>query len=179
MDREGRMDQDVTRSGDRWIPEDEYRAITSRVPILCVDVMPVTQVPSPAIGLILRETYAGGRGWCLVGGAVLHNEPLSEAIHRHVSSTLGGEASVRSSTLQFVDIVEYFSKPDIGEFYDPRKHAVALTYCAELEGPVVPEGEAMEFRWFPIGQLPDGELFGFGQDRVVERLLRRLNGAQS
>jgi len=172
------MSQDIAGLGDRWIPEKEYQAITKRVPILCVDVLPLSPTPDSAIGLILRDTYDGGRGWCLVGGAVLHNEPLPDAITRHVLTTLGGGVSLRVSTLELVTVVEYFTKPDIGEFYDPRKHAVSLSYVGQLEGSVVPKGEAIDFQWFPIRKLPEPESFGFGQERVVERLLHHLDSRQ-
>jgi ADP-ribose pyrophosphatase YjhB (NUDIX family) len=169
------MSEDRIGSGDRWIPEDEYLAIARRVPILCVDVLPVRTKPDPAIGLIFRETYDdGGRGWCLVGGAVLHNEPLRDAVQRHVSTTLGEEVFLQESTLVLVDVVQYFSEPNIGEFYDPRKHAVALTYIAELNGPVMPKGEALGFQWFTIEELPEPSSFGFGQEKVVQRLLQYL-----
>jgi ADP-ribose pyrophosphatase YjhB (NUDIX family) len=168
------MSEDKVGSGDRWIPEEEYVAITRRVPIVCVDVLPLRAKPNPAIGLIFRDTYDGGRGWCLVGGAVLHNEPLLDAVQRHVSTTLGQEVSLQESTLELVDVIQYFSEPNIGEFYDPRKHAVALTYIAELNGPVVPKGEALKFQWFAIEELPGPSSFGFGQDRIVQRLLQYL-----
>jgi len=50
------------------------------------------------------------------------------------------------------------------------KHAVALTYTAVCEGTPRPAGEAFDFRWFDVGELGDVD-FGFGQDRVVARVL--------
>jgi ADP-ribose pyrophosphatase YjhB (NUDIX family) len=168
------MSEDRVGAGDRLIPEDEYIAITRRVPILCVDILPLRTKPDPAIGLIFRETYGGRRGWCLVGGAVLHNEPLRDAVQRHARTTLGGGASIEVSTLTLVHVIEYFSEPNIGDFYDPRKHAVALTYTAEVKGPIAPMGEALEFQWFAIEKLPEAGSFGFGQERVVQGLLGSL-----
>jgi ADP-ribose pyrophosphatase YjhB (NUDIX family) len=170
--------RDVTGAGDRWIPDDEYNAITNRVPIVCVDLLPLAPDRSSAIGLILRETYDGNRGWCLVGGAVLLNESLADAVGRHVSSTLGTDMSLRGSTLEFVDVIEYFSEPNRGDFYDPRKHSVGLSYVAEVEGSPVAQGEALEFQWFPAGRLPSPDSFGFGQERVVQRLLRHVDPGQ-
>jgi hypothetical protein len=61
---------DVVGAGDRWIPEDEYARIQKRVPILCVDV--ALQTPDgEAVGLIRRDTYGDGEGWCLIGGSVV------------------------------------------------------------------------------------------------------------
>ena len=65
---------DYTAAGDRWIPQAEYDLILARVPIVCVDLIPLSADQPPRIGLVERETYEGGKGWCLVGGAVLRNE---------------------------------------------------------------------------------------------------------
>jgi hypothetical protein len=83
--------------------------------------------------------------------------------------------SMVRSTLELGAVIEYFTEPGLGEFCDPRKHAVSLTYSAECECTGAPEarGEAHEFGWFGIGQLP-GLDFGFGQGEVVARVLKKL-----
>ena len=94
------MVADIIGAGDRWIPEEEYKLIEASVPILCVDVLLLSTSTPPMIGLIQRDTYNGGRGWCLVGGAVLRDEPLAAAVERHVQATLGSEIFLQPSTLQ-------------------------------------------------------------------------------
>jgi hypothetical protein len=47
-------------------------------------------------------------------------------------------------------VVEYFTEPSAGDFFDPRKHAVALTYTATCDGVSHPRGEALGFRWFEM-----------------------------
>jgi len=166
---------DIVGAGSRWIPEDEYALITSRVPIACVDLLLLSCDEGPRIGLILRETPGGSRGWCLVGGAVLINESIESAIRRHLKVTLGKAVALRADTLRFSAVIEYFSQLRMGEFHDPRKHAIALTYSAACVGTPRPAGEALDFSWFALDQLPAGDEFGFGQDRVVNRVLRELD----
>lgn len=163
---------DLIAAGDRWIPQVEYDLILARVPIVCVDLIPLSSDQPPRIGLIERETYGGGRGWCLVGGAVLRNESLVEAVGRHVHATLGADVRVDQKTLRLFDVIEYFTEPGLGEFYDPRKHAVSLTYVGHCNGHPTAEkgGEAEKFAWFRQGELSDLE-FGFNQGAIMERFL--------
>lgn len=164
------MGEDRVGAGDRWIPQDEYDLILSRVPILCVDLLLLGSQGNSKVGLILRDTYGGGQGWCLVGGAVLRNESLNDAILRHLRATLGEGLAVNQSSMQFVGLFEYFSEPRIGELYDPRKHAVSATFSAICEGSARVMGEAMDFQWFDVERLRQVS-FGFGQGKVVERAL--------
>ena len=159
-------------SDDQWIPKAEYDLIQARVPILCVDLLPVNAAHN-AIGLIRRETPNGGEGWCLVGGAVVRNEPLLEAIARHVHSTLGDRFDFSLVSREPLAVIEYFTEPSRGEFHDPRKHAVALSYAAICQGEPNPAGEGLEFRWFARKEI-GGIEFGFGQGTVVKRLLSQL-----
>jgi ADP-ribose pyrophosphatase YjhB (NUDIX family) len=164
--------RDLVVAGDRWVPQAEYDLILARVPIVCVDLIALSSDQPPKIGLIERETYGGGKGWCLVGGAVLRNESLIEAIGRHVHATLGADVRIDQQTLRFFDVVEYFTEPGLGEFHDPRKHAVSLTFVGRCNGHPRAEkaGEAEKFAWFPQDELRNLE-FGFGQGAIVERLL--------
>jgi len=143
------------------------------VPVLCVDVLLSPRGRPETIGLIRRPTYDGGKGWCLVGGRVLRNEHLGTAVERHVTATLGDDVRVDRSTLAMRTVVEYFTEPSAGDFFDPRKHAVALTYTATCDGVPHPRGEALGFRWFEIGDLRNVD-FGFGQGNVVNRVLAGL-----
>jgi ADP-ribose pyrophosphatase YjhB (NUDIX family) len=168
------MGGDLTGAGERWIPQEEYDLIRASVPILCVDLLVLSNDAIPRIGLIRRDTYDNGQGWCIVGGAVLRDEPLVDAVERHLKATLGESFALNPSTLQLQQVIEYFTKPNVGSFYDPRKHAVALTYSARCSGTPQAQGEAHEFAWFPRHRLHDIP-FGFGQDRVVDLVLRKMH----
>lgn len=167
------MAADIIGAGDRWIPKAEYERIQARVPILCVDVLLLSINTPPLIGLIWRDTYDGKRGWCLIGGAVLRDEPLAAAAKRHVQAALGSGIIFQPSSLQLHQVIEYFTNPNLGEFHDPRKHAVALTYSARADGLPSAQGEALAFQWFRLDQLR-GIQFGFGHGRVVDRVLQHL-----
>lgn len=164
------MEPDPIGAGSRLLPYQDYEFIKARVPILCVDVLLSPKGDPQRVGLIYR-TNDGGEGWCLVGGRVLRNEHLTDAVIRHVLATLGEGVAIDRSTLEFRTIAEYFSEPFADELYDPRKHAVALTYTAFCDGEPKALGEAEEFRWFEIGEL-SSLTFGFGQGKVVSRLLK-------
>ena len=164
------MEPDLLGAGSQFLPYQDYEFIKARVPILCVDVLLSPKGDPQRVGLIHRMTYNGGEGWCLVGGRVLRNEHLTDAVIRHVLATLGEGVSVDRSTLELRTVAEYFSEPSENELYDPHKHAVALTHTAFCDGEPKPLGEAQEFRWFEISEL-SGLSFGFGQGEVVSRLL--------
>jgi ADP-ribose pyrophosphatase YjhB (NUDIX family) len=171
----GDMDHDVVRAGDQWIPEVDYELIRAAMPIVCVDVLLSPNGDPRQVALIRRATYNGEVAWCLIGGRVLRNEPPSAAVERHVAATLGTSVQVDRSTLELGAVIEYFTEQGAGEFYDPRKHSVALTYSASCECAGEPEalGEAIEFRWFKINQLSEVN-FGFGQGAAVARVLKKL-----
>src|SRR5580700_7764167 len=157
------MEQDVVGAGDQWMPDEDYEFIQARVPILCVDVLLAPNDDPRQVGLI-RRAAPDGDAWCLIGGRVLRNERLAAAVERHVAATLGTGVHVDRSTLELAAVIEYFTERGADGFYDPRKHAVAITYAASCECIGEPEalGEAFEFAWFKIDQLSEVS-FGFGQ----------------
>lgn len=163
---------DLIGARDQWLPKEKYDFIVARVPILCVDLIMLSDEEQPRIGLIERAVPDDGTGWCLVGGRVTRDEPLAAAVSRHLRATLGDEIGVDLATLRPVGIIEYFSEKGIGEFYDPRKHAVSVTYSGYCSGnPNVQKGtEAIDFAWHTEEQLPVVR-FGFGQEKVVKRFL--------
>ncbi len=157
---------DGTGAGDRWIPEQQYQQICSSVPIVCVDLLPL--LPDGAsFGLIERDTYDGRRGLNLVGGSVLIDETLVEALQRHVRTTLGPNARLELDTVSFVGTYQYFRDRRPGELHDPRKNAVSLTYAGVVGGDVRAEGEALAFHTFDLATPPPLDRFGFGQGVVV------------
>jgi ADP-ribose pyrophosphatase YjhB (NUDIX family) len=164
------VESDIIGAGGRLLSGEDYDFIKARVPILCVDVLLSPGSDPKRVGLIRRTTYDGGEGWCLVGGRVLRNERLDDAVNRHVLATLGDRIAIDRSTLKVGTIAEYFSEPFEGDLYDPRKHAVAVTYTALCDGEAEALGEAVKFRWFDISEV-SGLDFGFGQGEVISRLL--------
>jgi ADP-ribose pyrophosphatase YjhB (NUDIX family) len=168
------MEQDIVGAGKQWMSDEDYEFIQPHVPILCVDVL-LSPVGDPRQVALIRRAAPDGDAWCLIGGRVLRNEHLADAVDRHVAKTLGTGVHVNRSTLEFGAVIEYFTERGPEGFYDPRKHAVAITYAASCECTSEPEalGEAFEFAWFKIDQLSEVS-FGFGQGDAVARVLKKL-----
>lgn len=165
-----------------WLAPDEWQRVQRSIPVLGVDVLPVRWTTHPrrsvaALGLILRDSPQG-RGWCLCGGRVLYGESLHEAIARQIRDTFGAAARFEThSGAQPLYVAQYApAAREVRGFdaFDPRQHAIGLTFAVTLTGALTPRGEAHDFNWFPADQLPAPETFGFGQGRVVEACLRAL-----
>jgi hypothetical protein len=155
-----------TNADDRWIPEEEYQLICSRVPILCVDLLSIVD-NGGHFGLIERDTYGGKRGLNLIGGSVLLDEPIPDALDRHLRASLGRGANLDHKSVRFVGVYQYYKEAREGQLHDPRKNAVSLTYSGKVSGPLSPAGEALAFHKFPVTRPPGIESFGFGQGPVV------------
>jgi ADP-ribose pyrophosphatase YjhB (NUDIX family) len=159
-------------------------------PIPCVDVLPYREWTNAdgqqirEVGLIRRRVprKEGGwtEGWALVGGRVYYNESLKDAIDRHVVDTLDTtvtwDASIDSHRYP-TTVGEYFPSLRPGEAFDPRQHSIALSYVVDLGGPPRAVGEALEFRWFALDEIPGADI-GFNQWTVVKRLLERISHVQ-
>ena len=171
---------DQVGAGERWIPQHEYDLILNRVPILCVDLIPLSADEPTKIGLIQRNTYAGGKGWCLIGGAVLRDEPLPAAVVRHLQATLGHRIDVDLDSLRLFAVVQYFTDPRLGRFHDPRKHAVSLTYTGRCigEAKVQQNGEARDFAWFNSGEV-NKLFYGFGQGELIASYVRSKDAEEN
>lgn len=157
-----------------WLSAEAYREARERLPIACVDLLPWREdADGRKIGLITRAGERGQEALSLIGGRVLRNETLAAALVRHVRETLGPDVSYERLDMgRPLLVVEYF--PDAGEFVDPSKHAIAMTYAARVHGDPRPGGEAQRFGWFDAAAPPPVERFGFGHGSVVRRLLDEL-----
>ncbi len=153
------------------LPEDEWRFVQGSVPIACVDVVVWRGSPSAGgrdVGLILRDTPHEGQRWCLVGGRLLLDERLVDAVRRQVRDTLGTEPL--DVAPQPLHVAEYSRTATPGP-HDPRQHAIGMTWAVRLRGTPAPRGEGRDFRWFPEDDLPE---LGFGQQEVLRPVLAAL-----
>jgi ADP-ribose pyrophosphatase YjhB (NUDIX family) len=167
---------EVTDRGAGKLPEADYLFVCDRVPILCVDILPVISGGN-SFGLIERDTPDGTRGLCLVGGRVYLDESLPDALMRHFHGTLGDNVSLELASLNLVGVYQYYKKRRPGQLHDPRKNAVSVTYTGVMRGEAEPKGEAHGFHVFTLDDVPKLEEFGFDQGRVVHdglATLRRL-----
>ena len=144
------------------------------LPIPCVDVLPYRDVGAgPEIELISRRGSNATVGWALVGGRVMRNECLSEAIARHLVSTLGEAIGFeRVDTSHPLHAAEYSPDVRLSGRIDRNKHAIALAYVVAISGEVAPREEALDFEWFPPTAIPPQRSFAYAQRDVVVALLR-------
>lgn len=162
-----------------WLDEEQWESVQSSVPIACVDVLCLRSrtLPPPEVGLILRDTPDGDQAWGLIGGRVLLDEPLSDALERHIRSALGPDVVPDlPPASQPLWLAEYRPTGGDGFLIDPRKHAIGITYAVAIDGEPHPQGEAHDFRWFAVDELPEADETAFGQRAVVDSMLSRLGG---
>jgi ADP-ribose pyrophosphatase YjhB (NUDIX family) len=156
----------------RHLPAPIYSALKRLVPILCVDLLPINANDDGLVGLVRRRgAQPGEKGWAMVGGRVYRNEPVEDAVLRHLVDALGDRVTLRSQPLIGPVVAEYFPHRQPDRLWDPRQHAVSLTYVARVWGDPVPQGEALGFDWFPGDALPNASSWVYGHDRVVRRIL--------
>ena len=171
----------ITPKSEHWLPTDEWRRVQRCLPIVCVDVLPIRRLQGEIqdFGLILRETPHQGRQWCLIGGRLQYNELLTEGVERELREALGDNINYTYfGNGEPLKVAQYLPTPDKGELYDPRQHALGLTFAVELSGSFTQQGEALEFAWFPAAGLAEMEGIGFGQKPMLIECLRRLLGLE-
>lgn len=158
-----------------WLPEDEWVRLQAVIPIAVVDVVPIAPDDVPLrVGLIRRQTPHQGERWNLVGGRIRRGETVSEALRRQVAETLGGRASVDvADDIQPHYVAQYAPEIRPPFSYDPRKHAIGLTFALRIDGEIAPRGEAVGFEWFDAKALPPSTAWGFQQDRPAAECLER------
>jgi ADP-ribose pyrophosphatase YjhB (NUDIX family) len=159
------------------LSQEVWDQIQNTVPIACVDVLATRKASSGAleVGLIFRTTPHEGQRWCLIGGRLLRKDSFQSAVLRELSSALGPLVHcVVPSFAQPIFVAEYFPEKQPGRLFDPRRHAIGLTFAIEIDGTLRPEGEALDFQWFSPNGLPPEASFGFGQHIVVVECIRRL-----
>lgn len=163
-----------------WLSDELWATIQDSVPIVCVDVVPVRKDESGRVvqvGMIRRfAPFRNGMTWCHVGGRVNLHESLSEALKRHVAETLGVDVDFGVDP-QPLHVMQYFRTKDeregLSSGWDPRKHAVALSYILELPETVkaVEGGEGLEFTWINVEQLAAMKDTWPGTMTMVKRVL--------
>lgn len=160
-----------------FLPASLWADIQQHVPIVCVDVLPMRN-DRTEYGLILRETADEGQKLCLVGGRILRNETVAEAVSRQLLTTLGPDISFDpGDDPQPAYVAQYFPEPRPDHSWDSRKHAVALTFVIDIAGSITPREEALDFVWRPVQEPPLRAEMGFAQHRAVHRCLEPPTGS--
>lgn len=137
-----------------WLPSDEINRMRHEIPIPYVVVVPVRTDDLgrvAQIGSLLRVTDDGGIERTLIAGRVLYHESLREAVARNVAKDLGDIALPQLPiSLQPFTVAEFFPTPGLGEYYDPRQHAIALCYVVPIAGDCKPQDETLDVEWVDL-----------------------------
>lgn len=139
-----------------WLPKDEFDAIYSRVPRLCVEV--VISRPDRGVLLMLRDIPPNVGAWHIPGGTVLFAEPLTAAVKRVARDELGLAVGVG----ELLGYIEYPSHYENG-LDSPVGLAFDVIPTDEVPADAPPKGCA----WF--SELPSG-LYAEQRDFLVARL---------
>jgi len=121
------------------------------------------------VGLIRRESPFG-EVWCHVGGRQERLESVRDAAVRTLGETLHPLDEVVAADEPYL-VQEYFPDVRPGAGVDPRKHAVAVCFTADVPAgrALSPRGEATAFAWFPVDALPPAATTWPGTLRMVGR----------
>lgn len=139
-----------------WLPKDEYDAIFSRVPRLCVEVVIVA--PDRGVLLSLRDIPPNIGAWHIPGGTVLFAERLVDAVKRVARDELGLAVEVG----ELLGYIEYPSHYNNG-----LDSPVGLAFRAQPESLPDADGVPDGCRWF--ARLPVG-LYGEQRAFLAQRL---------
>ena len=176
------MTRTAVDTESQWFERNELDYLRRRLPILYVDVIPVRVDPSGIItevGLLLRADGEGHIVRSIVSGRVLVNEPLREAVMRHVEKDLGSMSFPRIPTsIVPMTIAEYFPNDAQALFKDARQHAVSMVYVVPVEGECEPQQDSLEFAWYSVDELKNGrgiEDMEPGHAILVKRALAASN----
>ena len=124
------------------------------MPIAYVEIVPVRTDEMGRIvqvGSLLRVSEDGSIERTLITGRVLYHETLREAIARNVAKDLGDIAlPLLPTSLQPFTVAEFFPTPGLGEYYDPRQHAIALCYVVPIAGDCKPQDETLDVEWVDL-----------------------------
>jgi ADP-ribose pyrophosphatase YjhB (NUDIX family) len=163
----------------KLLSEKDYRFITSSVPIVCIDVIPVRLNESHIeLGAIIRKTGTESGKIALIGGRIVKNESISDAIRRHLKKDLN-VSDFKYSPLNSEDnpiIVQQYQHSTLESSsvicFDPTKHSIGLTYLIEISQEPKPANEASKFLWLKQGDID--ESFAFRQDIVFRKAFKKL-----
>jgi ADP-ribose pyrophosphatase YjhB (NUDIX family) len=117
---------------------EEFRAIYSQVPRLCVDLIIKN---TDGILLTLRDIPPHKGQWHLPGGTVLFKESAEQAVRRVAADELGLKAEIDD----FLGYIEFFKQDEAGGFDYP----VSLVFLCRSDGQdIKTDSQASSARFF-------------------------------
>jgi len=132
-------------------------------PSVTVDIVILTQEPSPRVLLIRRkhEPFAGA--WALPGGFVDPGEPLAAAAKRELYEETG---------LEGIDLEQLAAFGDPNR--DPRGWTISIAFLARVDAGAraVAADDAAAVGWHRLDKLP--KKLAFDHDKILQRVRARL-----
>ena len=135
-----------------WLNEQDYALVTSKIPIITVDLVILRNGKNGwEVLLLIRKTgYAKGE-WCIIGGRVWKDEPLKDTIKRQAKDLGVKVKIIPPFDYNFPILLNDHLKQD------QTKHSICSVYPIKIVGGKArKEGEEYKgFRWFPVNKLPN------------------------
>ncbi len=129
------------------IPAEHYKQILEVMPLLCVDVIIKN---SRGEYLLVRRANEPLQGqWWVIGGRVLKNETLEQAVIRKVKQEVGLTIRELTPVGYYEDRFEKNSIP-----LDSPLHTVSVVFSTSIDGqqPIKLDGQSLE--WQFLKELP-------------------------
>lgn len=112
--------------------------------------------------LVKQAKYPFFGSWVIPGGHVDYGERVEDAIKREMKEELGVPVKIKK-------LFGVYSDPK----RDPRYHTASVVYLLEkTKGKIRVSGEASEFRYFPLKNLP--RKIGFDHRKILNDLKKNL-----
>ena len=174
-------DNASTQTSTGWLSPEDLELVRAHVPIVYVDAVPV-RVDAlgnvTEVGMLLRVASDGSISRMVVTGRVLFGEKVREALMRHCEKDLGSMALPRvpADPTPFT-VVGYFPHPGRSGFYDPRHHAVSLSYVVPVDGHCEPTQEALDLGWYTPEEAVSPDVIAEmtnGHDRLIRLALAHV-----
>lgn len=162
-----------------FIPNRLYAKIVRNTPLPCVDIVPVRISGGKLeIGIIERATGSEAGKLAVIGGRIMLNETVTEAIARHLKNDLNIHTfsyhKINSEPRPFL-LQQYLKGSTVrGNFgFDPTKHAVTPTYLVRIQGTPKPSNEASQYHWITKNELPKDS--AYNQRYVMSEAFKKLS----
>ena len=140
----------LKKPGKIYLPLDVFRCIVDNAPLVSVDLLLFHE------GKVLlgkRKNPPAWGCWFTLGGRVIKNERISDAIHRIAKEEAGWTPK---SAPEFVGVFEHLYED--GVFYDVSTHYINLAYRFEVEElKELPTDQHYGYRWFDVEELLESD----------------------
>ncbi len=115
-----------------------YEQILDNMPVACIDIV---VCKNRKILLIKRNNQPEKGNWWIVGGRILKNEKLADAVKRKVKEEVG--LYIENARFLYPD--EYFSEKSI--FGGIGTHSTVFIYLVDAKGEIKLDSTSSEYQW--------------------------------